>query len=94
MPKQLQDTVGFGDESEAIEYIAFAIRAWEQTPGALDWLRSNLAHQQVRRIPAYAQRLASWANSAFSGTGHTACHDIPAMRKIAEFILITQVSTL
>jgi len=43
MPKQLPDTIGFGDESEAIEYVAFAIRAWEQTPGALDWLRRNVA---------------------------------------------------
>ena len=41
MPKQLPDTVGFGDKNEAIEYAAFAIRAWEQTPGALDWLRRH-----------------------------------------------------
>lgn len=39
MPPDLPPYIGFGDESEAIEYVAFAIRAWTQTPGAIAWLR-------------------------------------------------------
>ena len=41
MPAELPRYVGFGDENEAIEYVAFAIRAWSQTPGAIAWLRSH-----------------------------------------------------
>jgi tetratricopeptide (TPR) repeat protein len=38
MPSDLPPYIGFGDESEAVEYVAFAIRAWTQTPGAIAWL--------------------------------------------------------
>ena len=38
LPKRIPDTVGIGDESEAVEYVAGALRVWHQTPGALEWL--------------------------------------------------------
>lgn len=41
MSAELPRYVGFGDDSEAIEYAAFAIRAWTQTPGAIAWLRAH-----------------------------------------------------
>lgn len=42
LPEQLPDLVGWGDESEAMEYAAANKTAWEQTPGALEWLRYAL----------------------------------------------------
>lgn len=38
LPSQLPDTVGFGDEREAIACAADALVAWRKTPGALAWL--------------------------------------------------------
>jgi tetratricopeptide (TPR) repeat protein len=38
MPFQMPEYIGFGDTSEAIEYVASDKRTWAQTPGALDWL--------------------------------------------------------
>ena len=42
MPTELPRYIGFGDENEAVEYVAFAIAAWTQTPGAIAWLRAHL----------------------------------------------------
>ena len=41
MPAELPRYIGFGDENEAIEYAAFAIRAWSLTSGAIAWLRAH-----------------------------------------------------
>jgi tetratricopeptide (TPR) repeat protein len=41
LPRRLPDYVGFGDESEAIAYVAEAGHLWAQQAGALDWLRRN-----------------------------------------------------
>ncbi len=38
LPKRLPDYVGFGDESEAVEYAAGAAALWASVPGALAWL--------------------------------------------------------
>lgn len=38
LPETLPDTIGFGDESEAIAYAADNLEAWRSTPGALRWL--------------------------------------------------------
>jgi tetratricopeptide (TPR) repeat protein len=38
MPARLPDYVGFGDESEAVDYAADAKALWEAVPGALAWL--------------------------------------------------------
>ena len=42
LPRRLPEYIGFGDENEAVEYVAEAIRAWQKTEGALEWLRGNL----------------------------------------------------
>jgi len=42
LPRQLPGYIGFGDENEAVSYAAGAITIWRETPGALDWLTSNL----------------------------------------------------
>ena len=39
MPRNKPEYMGIGDENEAIEYVWVALRAWAQTPGALEWLR-------------------------------------------------------
>jgi hypothetical protein len=40
LPKRLPDYVGFGDESEAVDYAAGAATLWAVVPGALAWLES------------------------------------------------------
>jgi tetratricopeptide (TPR) repeat protein len=42
LPARLPDYIGFGDENEAIHYAAGGVSVWRETPGALDWLASNL----------------------------------------------------
>jgi tetratricopeptide (TPR) repeat protein len=39
LPKQLPDYVGFGDETEAVDYAAGATALWASVPGALAWLQ-------------------------------------------------------
>ena len=38
MPRQLPEYVSFGDEREAVSYVAGASKAWHETEGALAWL--------------------------------------------------------
>jgi tetratricopeptide (TPR) repeat protein len=45
LPKHLPGYIGFGDENEAIDYAADAMSGWQRTPGALEWLSSNLLTQ-------------------------------------------------
>ena len=42
LPRRLPEYVGFGDKNEAIAYAAEAIVVWQKTPGAVEWLTSNL----------------------------------------------------
>ncbi len=39
LPKQHPLTISFGNEDEAVDYVAGALPFWYDTPGALDWLR-------------------------------------------------------
>jgi tetratricopeptide (TPR) repeat protein len=43
MPNQLPMYLGFGDENEAVAYVAEAMMLWRQTDGALSWLAENRA---------------------------------------------------
>lgn len=45
LPDQLPPYVGFGDESEAIDYAVEGIAHWFETPGALEWFASRLEHE-------------------------------------------------
>jgi tetratricopeptide (TPR) repeat protein len=38
LPARLPDFVGFGDENEAVAYVADALANWQATDGALSWL--------------------------------------------------------
>ena len=40
LPKRLPDYVGFGDETEAVDYAAGAAALWAIVPGALAWVES------------------------------------------------------
>jgi len=40
LQKRLPDYVGFGDDSEAVDYAAGAAAVWARIPGALVWLES------------------------------------------------------
>lgn len=42
LPGESPDLIGWGDESEAIDYAAAHKTFWERTPHALDWLRYAL----------------------------------------------------
>lgn len=39
LPKHHPSTISFGNEDEAVDYVADALPFWYDTPGALDWLR-------------------------------------------------------
>ncbi len=43
LPSRLPPYIGFGDENEAVEYVAGAMRAWRNTAGALEWLSAHAA---------------------------------------------------
>jgi tetratricopeptide (TPR) repeat protein len=49
MPLQLPDHIGLGDTSEAVDYVASGRHAWNQTPGALDWLAQHDTAAQARK---------------------------------------------
>lgn len=38
LPDEMPSHIGFGDQSEAVDYVGFAVNAWAQTPGAIAWL--------------------------------------------------------
>jgi tetratricopeptide (TPR) repeat protein len=38
LPKRLPETIGVGDELEAVDYVAGSMPVWHETPGALEWL--------------------------------------------------------
>jgi tetratricopeptide (TPR) repeat protein len=39
LPIKMPDTIGFGDEAEAIVYVAYNSHLWAAEEGAVDWLR-------------------------------------------------------
>jgi tetratricopeptide (TPR) repeat protein len=41
-PKRLPEFIGFGDENEAIAYVAENLEGWKRTPGALAWLARHV----------------------------------------------------
>lgn len=41
LPRSMPAYIGFGDETEAIDYAAGASAVWRETPGALEWLASH-----------------------------------------------------
>jgi tetratricopeptide (TPR) repeat protein len=41
MPAEAPEAVGFGDESEAIQYVLDHYPIWWGTPGAVDWLKKH-----------------------------------------------------
>jgi tetratricopeptide (TPR) repeat protein len=47
LPKRLPEYIGFGDVNEAIAYAAEAMKVWQRTEGALEWLRRNLSSKRV-----------------------------------------------
>lgn len=52
LPKRLPENIGFGDESEAVDYAMDAIPAWRKTAGALEWLASQLVAESRQRPPS------------------------------------------
>ena len=43
LPDQMPAFIGWGDDSEAVEYAAEALDLWRNTEGALDWLNRTLS---------------------------------------------------
>lgn len=48
MPRRLPETIGMGDESEAVAYMDEFGTAWRQTPGALEWLSTAVGQAKPR----------------------------------------------
>ena len=56
LPRQLPAYVGFGDEDEAVAYIAEAAEAWLTSPRALAWLATVVAREAPPPAPARRRR--------------------------------------
>jgi tetratricopeptide (TPR) repeat protein len=55
LPRQLPGYIGFGDENEAVSYVAEALDVWRRTPGAIMWLSSNLSDVDKRAALGWAR---------------------------------------
>lgn len=47
LPKHHPSTISFGNEDEAVDYVAGALPFWYDTPGALDWLRDMVERSKT-----------------------------------------------
>lgn len=47
LPKHHPSTISFGNEDEAVDYVADALPFWYDTPGALDWLRDMVERSKT-----------------------------------------------
>ena len=56
LPRQLPAYVGFGDENEAVTYVAEAVEGWLATPRAVAWLAAVLALDASPPAPAKPRR--------------------------------------
>jgi len=56
LPRQLPAYVGFGDENEAVAYIAEAAETWLTSPQALAWLATVVARDAPPPAPARLRR--------------------------------------
>jgi len=58
IPNRLPDYIRPGDVSEAVSYSAHHLNHWRRTPGAIDWLKRQVAETSARRpgSPAKARR--------------------------------------
>jgi tetratricopeptide (TPR) repeat protein len=64
-PPEQPDYYSPGDETEALEYIGGFLAAWKSTPGAVAWLRENVAAKKPKQGPAPRGPLTSvktWLN--------------------------------
>jgi hypothetical protein len=51
-PSELPAYYSPGDESEALEYIGSFLASWKSTPGAVSWLRENVAARKRKEGPS------------------------------------------
>ena len=56
IPNRLPDTIGLGDENEAISYAANHLNHWRRTPGAVDWLIEQMETRPAPPQPRPAAR--------------------------------------
>jgi tetratricopeptide (TPR) repeat protein len=67
LPKSLPPYYSWGDNSEAVHYAANFQKGWDQTPGAVEWLRDfESAQKVVARAKKQPQTDALRANARFS----------------------------
>jgi tetratricopeptide (TPR) repeat protein len=50
LPRRLPDSVGFGDDSEAVCYAAENLKAWRATNGALAWLAARTNSEKPKLL--------------------------------------------
>lgn len=56
LPRTIPDYIGFGDESEAVAYVADFATCWRGTPGALEWMTGQVPKSLPRTKPAQRAR--------------------------------------
>lgn len=52
IPKKMPQFLEFGGKSEAVAYARYAVANWNNTPGAIDWLRKEIDPRGVAEGPA------------------------------------------
>lgn len=56
LPSRMPDSVGVGDRTEAIDYVAGFLNGWRSTPGAIEWLRRCSQPSKSRTRPPRVRR--------------------------------------
>jgi tetratricopeptide (TPR) repeat protein len=57
LPEYLPPYVGFGDETEAIDYVLEGLIHWHETPGALEWMVDQLERVMPPTLPKCRKRM-------------------------------------
>ncbi len=57
LPEYLPPYVGFGDETEAIDYVLEGLIHWHETPGALEWMVDQLKRVMPPTLPKCRKRM-------------------------------------
>jgi len=56
VPNRQVDYYGWGDESEAVYYASEHLNHWRRIPGAVDWLRTEIATGTRQKKPGGGSR--------------------------------------
>lgn len=49
-PEALEELIDYGEEGEAVSYFVRYLASWLRTPGAVEWLRDNVAEETLESL--------------------------------------------